>query len=56
MTHANVVPAASTPNARLCQPREEHLLPLMFAVSDGDDMRTNSDTMMGKVLSRFRFG
>ncbi|MBO1328310.1 dioxygenase [Acetobacter suratthaniensis] len=47
------------PGARICHPREEHLLPLMFAAgAAGHDrgVRTYSDIVMGKALSGFRFG
>lgn len=47
------------PGARICHPREEHLLPLMFAAgAAGHDkgVRTYEDTVMGKALSGFRFG
>lgn len=47
------------PSARICHPREEHLLPLMVvagaAGTDGG-VRTYSDTVMGKSLSGFTFG
>ncbi|NHN88034.1 DODA-type extradiol aromatic ring-opening family dioxygenase [Acetobacter conturbans] len=49
----------NAPGARICHPREEHLLPLMFAAgAAGQDrgVRTYSDTVMGKALSGFRFG
>ncbi|MBV1836625.1 class III extradiol ring-cleavage dioxygenase [Acetobacter estunensis] len=47
------------PAARICHPREEHLLPLMFAAgAAGSDrgVRTYTDTVMGKALLGFRFG
>ncbi|GBQ43659.1 DODA-type extradiol aromatic ring-opening family dioxygenase [Komagataeibacter europaeus] len=47
------------PGARICHPRPEHLLPLMFAAgAAGADrgVRDYSDTVMGKALSGFRFG
>ncbi|MBB2202589.1 DODA-type extradiol aromatic ring-opening family dioxygenase [Gluconacetobacter tumulisoli] len=47
------------PGARICHPREEHLLPLMFAAgAAGADRgrRDYSDIVMGKALSGFRFG
>ncbi len=50
---------ASAPGARICHPREEHLLPLMVAAgAAGQDKgtRTYSDTVLGKALSGFRFG
>ncbi len=49
----------NAPGARLCHPREEHLLPLMFAAgAAGQDRGTHdyADTVMGKALSGFRFG
>ncbi|GBQ31412.1 aromatic ring-opening dioxygenase catalytic subunit LigB [Gluconacetobacter azotocaptans DSM 13594] len=50
---------ASAPGARVCHPREEHLLPLMFAAgAAGADRgrRDYGDIVMGKALSGFRFG
>ncbi len=50
---------AAAPGARICHPREEHLLPLMVAAgAAGQDegIRTYSDTVLGKALSGFRFG
>lgn len=47
------------PGARVCHPREEHLLPIMFAAgAAGQDrgVRDYSDTVMGKALSGYRFG
>lgn len=49
------------PNARLCHPREEHLLPLMFSVGAAmDDMGKciyqEDDFMGGVVASSFCFG
>ncbi|GAN61838.1 aromatic ring-opening dioxygenase catalytic subunit LigB [Acetobacter indonesiensis NRIC 0313] len=47
------------PAARICHPREEHLLPLMVvAGAAGTDtgVRTYTDTVMGKALSAFSFG
>lgn len=47
------------PGARLCHPREEHLLPLMVAAgAAGQDygQQIYSDTVLGKALSGFRFG
>ena len=47
------------PGARLCHPREEHLLPLMVAAgAAGQDyaQRIYTDTVLGKALSGFRFG
>ncbi|MGE4521643.1 MAG: class III extradiol ring-cleavage dioxygenase [Acetobacter sp.] len=49
----------TAPGARICHPREEHLLPLMFAAgAAGNDAGTctYNDTVMGKALSGFRFG
>lgn len=49
----------TAPAARLCHPREEHLLPLMVvAGAAGQDQghQTYSDTVMGKALSGFTFG
>lgn len=50
---------AQAPGARLCHPREEHLLPLMVAAgAAGADrgQRIYSDTVLGKALSGYRFG
>ncbi|PHY93813.1 dioxygenase [Acetobacter pomorum] len=50
---------ASASGARICHPREEHLLPLMVAAgAAGKDkgIRTYKDTIMGKALAGFRFG
>lgn len=47
------------PGARICHPREEHLLSIMIAAgAAGQDrgVRTYSDIVMGKALSGFRFG
>ena len=47
------------PGARLCHPREEHLLPLMIAAgAAGQDygQQIYSDTVLGKALSGYRFG
>ena len=47
------------PGARLCHPREEHLLPLMVAAgAAGQDygQQIYSDTVLGKALSGYRFG
>ncbi|MBO1360132.1 dioxygenase [Acetobacter sacchari] len=49
----------AAPGARQCHPREEHLLPLMFAAgAAGADLgkRDYSDVVMGKAMSGFRFG
>ncbi|WP_338332725.1 class III extradiol ring-cleavage dioxygenase [Acetobacter sp. LMG 32666] len=50
---------AQAPGARLCHPREEHLLPLMVAAgAAGQDygQQIYSDTVLGKALSGYRFG
>ena len=50
---------AQAPGARLCHPREEHLLPLMGAAgAAGHDhgQQIYSDTVLGKTLSGYRFG
>jgi aromatic ring-opening dioxygenase catalytic subunit (LigB family) len=47
------------PSARLCHPREEHLLPLMVAVgaADGDPgRRAYHGTIWGKAVSAYHFG
>ncbi len=49
----------AAPYARICHPREEHLIPLMVAVgAAGGDAATHaySDVVLGKKLSGFRFG
>ncbi|OUJ07556.1 class III extradiol ring-cleavage dioxygenase [Acetobacter malorum] len=49
----------AAPGARICHPREEHLLPLMVAAgAAGPDrgIQIYRDTVMGKALSGFRFG
>ncbi|KXV71840.1 dioxygenase [Acetobacter cerevisiae] len=49
----------TAPGARICHPREEHLLPLMVAAgAAGADQgeQIYQDTVMGKALSGFRFG
>jgi aromatic ring-opening dioxygenase catalytic subunit (LigB family) len=46
------------PHARLCHPREEHLLPLMVAVGaarDAPGRQTFSGTLLGKSLSAYQF-
>jgi aromatic ring-opening dioxygenase catalytic subunit (LigB family) len=46
------------PHARLCHPREEHLLPLMVAVGAAGDSRgrqTFSGKLLGKSLSGYQF-
>jgi aromatic ring-opening dioxygenase catalytic subunit (LigB family) len=50
---------SSAPSARLCHPREEHLLPLMVAAgaAAGDPGRhTFSDRIWGKTVSAYHFG
>lgn len=50
---------AQAPGAKLCHPREEHLLPLMVAAgAAGQDngQQIYSDTVLGKALSGYRFG
>ncbi|MGG6429735.1 DODA-type extradiol aromatic ring-opening family dioxygenase [Acetobacter ghanensis] len=50
---------AQAPGARVCHPREEHLLPLMVAAgAAGQDhgQQIYSDTVLGKALSGYRFG
>ncbi|MBS0966125.1 dioxygenase [Acetobacter okinawensis] len=50
---------AQAPGARLCHPREEHLLPLMIAAgAAGQDkgQQIYSDIVLGKALSGYRFG
>jgi len=50
---------ASAPYARICHPREEHLLPLMVAVgaAAGDSGRhAFSGAVAGKAVSAFHFG
>jgi aromatic ring-opening dioxygenase catalytic subunit (LigB family) len=47
------------PFARVCHPREEHLIPLMVAAgAAGNDLgrRTYNDRIWGKTLSGFQFG
>ncbi|MBS1088004.1 DODA-type extradiol aromatic ring-opening family dioxygenase [Gluconobacter wancherniae] len=49
----------TAPAARLCHPREEHLLPLMVAAgAAGDDLGVHDyrDVILGKTLSGYRFG
>jgi len=50
---------AEAPYARLCHPREEHLLPLMVAAgAAGDDLgrQTFRGTIRGKAISAYHFG
>lgn len=50
---------AQAPAARVCHPREEHLLPLMVAAGAANaDTATRdfNDTIAGKAMSCFRFG
>jgi aromatic ring-opening dioxygenase catalytic subunit (LigB family) len=50
---------AQAPAARICHPREEHLIPLMVAAgAAGTDAATHaySDHVLGKAISGFRFG
>jgi aromatic ring-opening dioxygenase catalytic subunit (LigB family) len=57
--HARLSRWASAPFARLCHPREEHLLPLMVAAgAGGDDLGRQSfrGTIWGKAISAYRFG
>ncbi len=47
------------PYARVCHPREEHLLPLMVAAGAAREepgRRTFSGTIWGKAISAFQFG
>lgn len=47
------------PSARICHPREEHLIPLMVAVgaAEGEQgRRVYSDAVMGCAVSGFEFG
>jgi len=49
---------SAAPHARLCHPREEHLMPLMVAVgAAGDDRgrKTFGGTIWGKAVSAFHF-
>jgi aromatic ring-opening dioxygenase catalytic subunit (LigB family) len=47
----------SAPYARLCHPREEHLLPLMVAAgaSDGPGIRDYGEAVLSGAVSGFRF-
>lgn len=56
---ARVARWTDLPHARFAHPREEHLLPLMVALGAGTDdiaVRDYHDTVMGWVLSGYRFG
>jgi aromatic ring-opening dioxygenase catalytic subunit (LigB family) len=49
----------SAPYARECQPREDHLIPLMVAAGAGGNdpgRRVYSDIILGKATSCFQFG
>jgi aromatic ring-opening dioxygenase catalytic subunit (LigB family) len=48
----------TAPFARLCHPREEHLLPLMVAAgaSDQPGQRDYAEVVLAGALSGFRFG
>ncbi len=49
----------TAPGARICHPREEHLLPLMIAAGAGTGAagtHTFKGTIWGKVVSAFHFG
>jgi aromatic ring-opening dioxygenase catalytic subunit (LigB family) len=50
---------AAAPGARMCHPREEHLLPLMVAAGAGTGETGHhafSGTIWGKAVSAFHFG
>jgi len=49
---------AGAPFARLCHPREEHLIPLMVAAGASDEPGTHdfADEVLGGKVSAFRFG
>jgi len=50
---------ADAPGARICHPREDHLIPLMVAAGAAQQdrgTRIYSDIVMGKALSGYRFG
>jgi len=50
---------AAAPGARICHPREEHLLPLMVAAGAGTGATGHhafSGTIWGKAVSAFHFG
>ena len=48
---------AAAPWARLCHPREEHLLPLMVAAGASEErgMRDFGEVVLGGQVSAFRF-
>lgn len=57
--NASLLRWEEAPAARICHPREEHLLPLMVAAgAAGSDRGRHvyGDTVRGKALSGFRFG
>jgi aromatic ring-opening dioxygenase catalytic subunit (LigB family) len=57
--NAKLTAWASAPAARLCHPREEHLLPLMVAAgAAGSDpgRRVFHDVIIGKAISGYAFG
>jgi aromatic ring-opening dioxygenase catalytic subunit (LigB family) len=57
--NARLVKWEHAPAARLCHPREEHLLPLMVAAGAAGSergVRDYSDKVYGKALSGVRFG
>ena len=50
---------SAAPGARICHPREEHLLPLMVAAGAGTGEAGHhafSGTIWGKAVSAFHFG
>lgn len=56
---ARVARWEALPFARFAHPEEEHLLPLMVALGAGGDdaaVRVSRDTVMGWVVSGYRFG
>jgi aromatic ring-opening dioxygenase catalytic subunit (LigB family) len=57
---ASLAAWTALPDARLCHPRAEHLLPLMVAAGAASDnepaTRMFGGTYMGAVISGFRFG
>jgi aromatic ring-opening dioxygenase catalytic subunit (LigB family) len=57
--NAALIDWAAAPCARLCHPREEHLLPLMVAAGAGGNdpgRRDFHDVIGGKAISGYRFG